>query len=163
MSYLRLLIREHDLHRPSLSHQPRQAHGAPVEERNSPAPAIHAEIGGLFHHADVAPQGKLHPARDRRARELGVELIVHVNAEGVAQGVSPINSGSAIHTRVMKTEALKQVLASDLHLNQVEIDEFWSFVQKKRAQLPSRTKESAGAAWSKTATVASSLQVLPAP
>jgi transposase-like protein len=52
-------------------------------------------------------------------------------------------------------EALTQVLASDLHLSQVEIDEFWSFVQKKRAQLPSRTKENAGVAWSKTATVAS--------
>jgi transposase-like protein len=52
-------------------------------------------------------------------------------------------------------EVLTQVLASDLHLSQVEIDEFWSFVQKKRAQLASRTKESAGAAWSKTGTVAS--------
>src|SRR6266702_7425293 len=52
-------------------------------------------------------------------------------------------------------EALTQVLASDLHLSQVEIDEFWSFVQKKKAQLLSRTKESAGAAWSKTGTVAS--------
>ena len=52
-------------------------------------------------------------------------------------------------------EVLTQVLASDLHLSQVEIDEFWSFVQKKRAQLLSRTKESAGAAWSKTGTVAS--------
>src|SRR6266404_148988 len=51
--------------------------------------------------------------------------------------------------------ALTQVLASDLHLNQVEIDEFWSFVQKKRAQLPSLTKGSAGAVWSKTGTVAS--------
>src|SRR5947209_2134797 len=43
-------------------------------------------------------------------------------------------------------EALTQVLASDLHLSQVEIDEFWSFVQKKRGQLTSRTKENAGAA-----------------
>jgi transposase-like protein len=33
-------------------------------------------------------------------------------------------------------EALTQVLASDLHLSQVEIDEFWSFVQKKRRSLP---------------------------
>src|SRR5438128_2202246 len=52
-------------------------------------------------------------------------------------------------------QALTQVLASDLHLNQVEIDEFWSFVQKKRGQLTSRTKENAGDAWSKTGTVAS--------
>ena len=36
-------------------------------------------------------------------------------------------------------EALTQVLASDVHLSQVEIDEFWSFVQKKRGQLASRT------------------------
>src|SRR6266487_6333299 len=59
-------------------------------------------------------------------------------------------------------EALMQVLAGDLHLSQVEIDEFWSFVQKKRAQLPSRTKESAGVAWSKTGRVASSSPVPPA-
>src|SRR6266480_3073864 len=43
-------------------------------------------------------------------------------------------------------EALTQILASDLHLSQVEIDEFWSFVQKKRGQLASRTKENAGVA-----------------
>src|SRR5881227_3312366 len=44
-------------------------------------------------------------------------------------------------------EALTQILASDLHLSQVEIDEFWSFVQKKRGQLARRTKANAGAAW----------------
>ena len=60
-------------------------------------------------------------------------------------------------------EALTQVLASDLHLSQVEIDEFWSFVQKKRAQLPSRTKESAGDVWSKTVTVALSSPAPPVP
>jgi hypothetical protein len=43
-------------------------------------------------------------------------------------------------------EALTQVLTSDLQLSQVEIDEFWSFVQKKRGQLSSRTKAKAGAA-----------------
>src|SRR5712692_3307172 len=52
-------------------------------------------------------------------------------------------------------EALTQVLASDLQLNQVEIDEFWSFVQKKKGQLSSQTKENAGDAWCKTGTVAS--------
>jgi transposase-like protein len=46
----------------------------------------------------------------------------------------------------MHAEALTQVLASDLQLSQVEIDEFWSFVQKKRGQLSSRTKANAGAA-----------------
>jgi transposase-like protein len=51
--------------------------------------------------------------------------------------------------------ALTQVLASDLHLSQVEIDEFWSFVQKKRGQLTSRTKENAGVASYRIARVAS--------
>jgi transposase-like protein len=43
-------------------------------------------------------------------------------------------------------EALTQVLASDLQLSQVEIDEFWSFVQKKRGQLRRQTKANGGAA-----------------
>jgi sulfate adenylyltransferase subunit 2 len=48
--------------------------------------------------------------RDATARRLGWDLIVHVNKEGLAQGVNPIDSGSSVHTRVMKTEALKQAL-----------------------------------------------------
>jgi sulfate adenylyltransferase subunit 2 len=48
--------------------------------------------------------------RDATARRLGIELIVHTNEEGVRRGINPIASGSALHTRVMKTEALKQAL-----------------------------------------------------
>jgi sulfate adenylyltransferase subunit 2 len=48
--------------------------------------------------------------RDATAARLGVELIVHTNQEGLARGVNPISSGSALHTQVMKTEALKQAL-----------------------------------------------------
>ena len=48
--------------------------------------------------------------RDRIAKELGLELIVHINQEGVARGINPFDSGSALHTDVMKTEALKQAL-----------------------------------------------------
>ncbi len=48
--------------------------------------------------------------RDATAARLGLELIVHTNAEGVRRGVDPIASGSALHTAVMKTEALKQAL-----------------------------------------------------
>ncbi|WP_425438431.1 sulfate adenylyltransferase subunit CysD [Roseospirillum parvum] len=48
--------------------------------------------------------------RDRRVRELGLELLVHTNPEGLAQGVGPISHGSAVHTEVMKTQALKQAL-----------------------------------------------------
>jgi sulfate adenylyltransferase subunit 2 len=48
--------------------------------------------------------------RDATARRLGIELIVHTNEEGVRRGINPITSGSALHTQVMKTEALKQAL-----------------------------------------------------
>jgi hypothetical protein len=51
--------------------------------------------------------------------------------------------------------ALTDVLSQDLHLTQVEIDEFWSFVQQKKGQLSSRTRENVGDAWYKTATVVS--------
>src|ERR1700736_3464611 len=48
--------------------------------------------------------------RDLMARALGVELLLHVNREGLARGIDPIASGSSLHTQVMKTEALKQAL-----------------------------------------------------
>ena len=51
--------------------------------------------------------------RDQRARELGLELLVHVNPEGVSQDISPFTHGSALYTDVMKTQALRQAL--DMH------------------------------------------------
>lgn len=48
--------------------------------------------------------------RDRRVSELGLDLIVHVNADGVAAGVNPFSVGSRVHTDVMKTQALRQAL-----------------------------------------------------
>jgi sulfate adenylyltransferase subunit 2 len=48
--------------------------------------------------------------RDETARRLNLNLLVYVNEEGVKQGISPVASGSSIHTHVMKTEALKQAL-----------------------------------------------------
>jgi sulfate adenylyltransferase subunit 2 len=48
--------------------------------------------------------------RDRTARDLRLRLLVHVNEAGLAEGIDPIVSGSAVHTRVMKTEALRQAL-----------------------------------------------------
>jgi sulfate adenylyltransferase subunit 2 len=50
--------------------------------------------------------------RDKEARRLGLDLIVHTNEQGVRDGISPITHGSALYTDVMKTEALKQALAS---------------------------------------------------
>ncbi|MEO0881437.1 MAG: sulfate adenylyltransferase subunit CysD [Pseudomonadota bacterium] len=48
--------------------------------------------------------------RDRKAKDLGMELIVHTNQEGVDAGVGPFSHGSAVHTDIMKTQALKQAL-----------------------------------------------------
>jgi sulfate adenylyltransferase subunit 2 len=48
--------------------------------------------------------------RDRLAKELGVELIEHINQKGIEMGVNPFDHGSKLHTEIMKTEALKQAL-----------------------------------------------------
>jgi len=48
--------------------------------------------------------------RDATARRLGLELRVHTNHDGLAQGISPITHGSGVHTDIMKTVALRQAL-----------------------------------------------------
>ena len=48
--------------------------------------------------------------RDETAARLGLDLLVHINQEGVEQGIGPFSHGSQIHTDVMKTQALKQAL-----------------------------------------------------
>jgi len=48
--------------------------------------------------------------RDETSRRLGLDLIVHINQDGVKRGISPIASGSQLHTQVMKTESLRQAL-----------------------------------------------------
>ncbi|MBU2605883.1 MAG: sulfate adenylyltransferase subunit CysD [Alphaproteobacteria bacterium] len=48
--------------------------------------------------------------RDRKAAELGFDLLVHINEDGVRDGVGPFTHGSAMHTDVMKTAGLKQAL-----------------------------------------------------
>ena len=71
--------------------------------------------------------------RDRRARELGCNLIVHVNEDGKRAGVNPFTSGSRLHTDVMKTQALKQAL------NQHGFDA--AFGGARRDEEKSRAKE----------------------
>ena len=51
--------------------------------------------------------------RDRRVAELGLELLVHTNPDGIARGINPIASGPQLHAQVNSTEALKQAL--ELH------------------------------------------------
>jgi sulfate adenylyltransferase subunit 2 len=48
--------------------------------------------------------------RDRTAKELGLDLIVHTNEDGIKRGINPIDHAPSIHTDVLKTQALKQAL-----------------------------------------------------
>lgn len=62
-------------------------------------------------HVDTTWKFKaMYEFRDAMARTLGMDLLVHVNREGLIKGINPFTHGSAIHTDVMKTEALKQAL-----------------------------------------------------
>ena len=67
-----------------------------------PFPLLHVDTTWKF--------GEMITFRDATASRLGMDLIVHINQEGLARGVSPITSGSALHTQVMKTEGLRQAL-----------------------------------------------------
>jgi sulfate adenylyltransferase subunit 2 len=71
--------------------------------------------------------------RDQRIRELGLELIVHINQDGLARGINPFDHGSSVHTNVMKTEGLKQAL--NLHKFDV------AFGGARRDEEKSRAKE----------------------
>ena len=65
-------------------------------------PLLHIDTGWKF--------AEMIAFRDARARELGLNLIVHTNAEGIARGINPITHGSDLHTDVMKTQSLRQAL-----------------------------------------------------
>src|SRR6201988_5172391 len=67
-----------------------------------PFPLLHIDTGWKFR--------EMIGFRDATARRLGLDLLVHSNEEGKGRGINPITSGSALHTAVMKTEALKQAL-----------------------------------------------------
>lgn len=71
--------------------------------------------------------------RDRRVKDLGWDLIVHINEEGVKMGVGPFSHGSAKHTDIMKTESLKQAL------NKYKFDA--AFGGARRDEEKSRAKE----------------------
>jgi sulfate adenylyltransferase subunit 2 len=67
-----------------------------------PFPLLHVDTTWKFR--------AMYEFRDRIAREHGLELLIHVNADGLKQGIGPFTHGSAVHTDVMKTQALKQAL-----------------------------------------------------
>jgi sulfate adenylyltransferase subunit 2 len=62
-------------------------------------------------HVDTTWKFKaMYEHRNRVAAETGMNLLVHVNEDGLRRGINPFASGSAVHTDVMKTEGLKQAL-----------------------------------------------------
>src|SRR5258706_11119212 len=65
-----------------------------------PFPLMHVDTRWKFR--------DMYAFRDRMMKDLGLELITHVNPEGVAKNINPFTHGSAIHTDIMKTEGLKQ-------------------------------------------------------
>lgn len=81
-----------------LLHLARKAfHPGPI-----PFPVLHVDTGWKFK--------EMYAFRDRAVAEYGLDLIVHINQEGVKEGVGPFTHGSAIHTDVMKTQGLRQAL-----------------------------------------------------
>ena len=67
-----------------------------------PFPVMHVDTRWKFQ--------EMYRFRDKMVEEMGLDLITHVNPDGVAQGINPFTHGSAKHTDIMKTEGLKQAL-----------------------------------------------------
>ncbi|ATE60905.1 sulfate adenylyltransferase subunit CysD [Thauera sinica] len=67
-----------------------------------PFPLLHVDTRWKFR--------DMYAFRDRMVAELGFDLLVHINPEGIEKDINPFTHGSAIHTDIMKTEGLKQAL-----------------------------------------------------
>lgn len=90
-----------------------------------PFPLLHVDTTWKFH--------EMIEFRDRMAEQHGFDLLVHINQEGVDMGVGPFSHGSAKHTDIMKTAALKQAL------NKYKFDA--AFGGARRDEEKSRAKE----------------------
>jgi sulfate adenylyltransferase subunit 2 len=67
-----------------------------------PFPLLHVDTRWKFR--------QMYLFRNRMARELGMELIVHINPDAIARDINPFDHGSALHTEITKTEGLRQAL-----------------------------------------------------
>ena len=83
--------------------------------------------------------------RDETVRRLDLELIVHINPEGLAQGISPLTHGSGVHTDVMKTQGLRQAL--DAHKFDCAIGGARRDEERSRAKERVFSHRSAGHRW----------------
>ncbi|EXJ11096.1 MULTISPECIES: sulfate adenylyltransferase subunit CysD [Nitrincola] len=92
---------------------------------NPPFPLLHVDTTWKFR--------EMIQFRDKMAKEAGMDLIVHINPEGVEMGISPFVHGSKKHTDIMKTQSLKQAL------NQYKFDA--AFGGARRDEEKSRAKE----------------------
>lgn len=90
-----------------------------------PFPLMHVDTTWKFQ--------EMYRFRDRVAQDANMQLIVHQNQDGIRQGINPFDSGSQVHTDIMKTQALKQAL--DLHKFDV------AFGGARRDEEKSRAKE----------------------
>ncbi|MGK0256874.1 MAG: sulfate adenylyltransferase subunit 2 [Candidatus Azotimanducaceae bacterium] len=90
-----------------------------------PFPLMHVDTRWKFR--------AMYEFRDWMAKELGMDLIVHINPEGIEKDINPFDHGSALHTDIMKTEGLKQAL--DEHKFDV------AFGGARRDEEKSRAKE----------------------
>jgi len=90
-----------------------------------PFPLLHVDTTWKFR--------QMYEFRDRIAQSSGMQLLIHVNREGLAAGVGPFTHGSQVHTDVMKTQALKQAL------DQYQFDA--AFGGARRDEEKSRAKE----------------------
>lgn len=90
-----------------------------------PFPLLHVDTRWKFQ--------AMYDFRDYAARNLGMELLIYVNPEGVLKNINPFDHGSAIHTDIMKTQSLKMAL------NQYKFDV--AFGGARRDEEKSRAKE----------------------
>ena len=69
---------------------------------NIPFPVLHVDTTWKFR--------EMIAFRERMVEKYNLDLIVHINQEGVESNINPIEHGSSVHTDVMKTQSLKQAL-----------------------------------------------------
>lgn len=67
-----------------------------------PFPVLHVDTRWKFQ--------EMYQFRDRMVKEMNLDLLVHINPDGIEQGINPFTYGSAKHTDIMKTQGLKQAL-----------------------------------------------------